>query len=120
MSSELKSYIVEYDSISKEIKRLSGIILELKRKKKKIDEKIVRKLDEKEEKGVKYKNELYLVNKKPGRKRKTKLERKSECELVLRKNGITNAERVFKELDEAMKGHKVEKSTLKKNAKKLK
>ena len=54
-----------------------------------------------------------MAEKKPGRKRKTKIEKKIDAEGVLRKYGISNTERAYNELIEAMKGHEIQKAKLK-------
>ena len=116
--SELKGNLTEYTSICAEIERLTKVIRGLKKRKTELEGKVVENLDKDNHKGVKYKGEIYRTKKKEGRKRKTKMEKQDDISDVLRKYGIHNTSIAVAEIEEAMKGHKVMKSTLAKPRKK--
>ena len=112
--SELKGNLVEYNSVCAEIDRLTLVTRKLKKRKAELELKVCDNLDRDNHKGVKYKGNVYKTKKTTRRERKTKMEKQDDVSAVLRKHGIHNTDSVVLELEEAMRGHKVVKSTLKK------
>ena len=98
----------ELQEINKEIKRLNEKKRTLNKRAKLLEENIIKFLESKEQHGVKYKNKAVLLeSKKKTRTKKTK-ERATDSISVLQKYGISNPEKVLKELLDARKGEKVD------------
>lgn len=101
----LKSSIQELDRVDKEITRLSGILKKLRSQKKNVEQNIIKFLQEKNQPGVKYKNNAIMVEQKEKRTRKKKTQKNQDIVNVLVSYGIHNPEEALKKILEANSGN---------------
>lgn len=113
MTSEITSVIGELKEITNEIKIRSLELSKLRRRKDELEEQVVKFLDEKDQPGVKYKGVAVIAEDKIKRLPKKKSQKEEECLAVLRHFGISNAEKIYNELLETMKGDEIPKKTIK-------
>jgi hypothetical protein len=104
--------MLELKSINTEIRRLDGNRKDLKAKASKVEKRIIEYLQEKNEKGVKTKdatgnNTGFILQTTQKTLNKTVTEKTKSSLEILRANGVSNAERVLKELEDGRKGNKI-------------
>jgi hypothetical protein len=100
----IPSKLKELESINQEIKRLNINKKKIMTRKKELEEFVIEYLEKNEQKGIRYKGTLIMTSEKTTRPRKKDLEKKSDCEKILKKYGITNCNTILGELNNAMKG----------------
>lgn len=109
----IKGYVNELNQLNAEIKRLQARTRLLRQKSKKVEEHIVKYLQEKDQPGVKYKGTAIVMENKPKRLLKKTKEREEDALEVLRSHGVENADKVLKEIMEARKGDSVNTTKIK-------
>jgi hypothetical protein len=107
MSSETIADVTELDEINRELKVLRDRSRVLSIRKKAIEKKLVKVLDERNEPGMKYRDITIIAEEKGKHAPIKKKERVSKGVHVLEKHGIRDAEKVLKELVTEMKGDKI-------------
>jgi hypothetical protein len=113
MSSEIIAAVTELKDLSQDIAIRAKEIKKLRDRKKELEEKICKFLEEKDQPGVKYKDTAIILEKnKYTRIPKKKAKKEEDCLAVLRHYGIGNAEKIFNELVETMKGDEVPKNAV--------
>jgi 3-mercaptopyruvate sulfurtransferase SseA len=113
MSSEIASMVNELQALTTEIKNRTKELFKLRARKDDLDQKILEFLDEKNLPGAKYKNIAVVSSDKSSRIRKKKTEKMEEAVSILRHHGISNGEKIFHEIQEALKGDQTSKKVLK-------
>jgi hypothetical protein len=108
MTTDIASYVTELKEISSEVKIRTLELNKLKGRKKTIEEKILKFLEEKDQPGVKYKGVAVIAEEKAKRKPKKKSQKIEDCISVLRGHNINNPERILKDIFETIKGDEVE------------
>lgn len=94
----IKSYLQELERLNVEIKRLSGVLKNLRKQAKQVETNIISYLNEHEQPGVKYNNKAIIIENKIKKKRKTKAQRDNDMMEVLRSYNIPNPEKAMKEI----------------------
>jgi hypothetical protein len=113
MSSEIISYVTELKEITTEVKNRSKELCKLRARKVELEKKICDFLTEKDQPGVKYKDVAIILEKnKYKRMPKKKAQKEEDCLNVLKHYGVSNAEKIFGELLETMKGDEVQKNAI--------
>ncbi len=113
MSSEMISWVTELKELSTEIKRRTRETAVLRKRKEELEEKIEKILVEKDQPGVKYKDVAVILDKnKIKRMPKKKAQKEEDGINVLKHYGIDNAEKIFNEVLETMKGEEVQKNAI--------
>jgi hypothetical protein len=112
MSSEITSIISELKEITNEIKIRALELSKLRKRKEELEEQVVKFLDEKDQPGVKYKGVAVIAEDKIRRLPKKKSQKEEDCLSVLRHYGIGNAEKIYNELLETMKGDEIPKKAI--------
>jgi hypothetical protein len=113
MSSEIASMINELQSLTTEIKTRNIELFKLRKRKDDLEEKVLEFLDEKNLPGAKYKGVAVVSTEKAARTRKKKADKTSEAISILSNYGISNGEKIFQEIQEALKGDQTTKKILK-------
>lgn len=113
MSELIASSIGELSQITKEIKTRSQELFKLRKRKDDLEEKIIQFLIEKDKPGVKYKNIAIVSEEKVKRERRKKADKKQSCMNIFGHYGISNGEKIFNEISEAIKGSETTKKVLK-------
>jgi hypothetical protein len=103
-SAQIASDMRELKNINKEIKRNGMILKQLRDRKKNIETNILKYLRQNEQSGVKYEDIVAVQKERKTRERKTQEEKKEDIVKLLENNGIRNADNLYKELLETMKG----------------
>ena len=111
--SDIPGLIIELKEITTELSNKSKEMSKLKNRKKQIEETLCKFFEEKKQPGVKYKGLAVIAEETKGRIRKKKAEKEDACISLLRNNNVHDAEKVYKDLVEKMKGEQVVKKTLK-------
>ena len=111
--SDVPGLILELKELTNEINHRTKELYKLRNRKKNIEETLCKFFDEKKQPGVKYKGVAVIAEDTKARVRKKKSEKEDDCIGVLRNFGVSNAEKVYKELVEKMKGEQVSKKKLK-------
>jgi len=104
--------MLELKSINTEIRRLDGSRKDLKTKAAKVEKRIIEYLQEKNEKGVKTKdatgnNTGFILQTTQKTLNKTVTEKTKSSLDILRGAGVSNPERVLKELEDGRRGNKI-------------
>jgi hypothetical protein len=107
MSTEIASIITELKEITNEIRNRSLELTKLRKRKTKLEEQLVKFLEEKKQPGIKYKGIAVIAEDKTKRVAKKKVEKFDDCVNVLRHYGVQNAEKICTELLESVKGNEV-------------
>ena len=111
--STIQSDMLELKSINTEIRRIDGNKKELKAKAAIVEKRIIDYLKEKDGvKGVKTKDASgadtgFLLQTAQKTLNKSEVEKKKIAIEILRANGVTNPEKILKELDDGRKGNKI-------------
>jgi hypothetical protein len=108
----IQNYIKELESLEEEIKRKNNEIKELKKQQNIVKELIISFLKEQEEKGVKYNDKVFILNKNLVRIRKKKDQKLESIKEVLQKNNIEITSNIINDIIESQKGYKEEKEKL--------
>ncbi len=111
--SDIPGLILELKELTNEITNRTKELFKLKNRKKQIEDTLCKFFDEKKQPGVKYKGVAVTAEETKARVRKKKSEKEDDCIGLLRNCGLNNAEKVYKELVEKMKGEQVSKKKLK-------
>ena len=113
MSNEMISWVTELKDLTAEIKRRTRETSVLRKRKDELEEKIEKILLEKDQPGVKYKDVAVILDKgKYERLPKKKAQKEEDGINVLKHYGIDNAEKIFNEVIETMKGDEVPKNAI--------
>ena len=99
--SSISADVNEYDNLEKEIKRLSIELRNLRKRKNKIGEQIIKYLNEKNQPGFKYNNMGIILETKQSRKQKPKKLSTEESIRILHEAGIRDADTILKKLKES-------------------
>ena len=111
--STIQSDMLELKSINTEIRRIDGNKKELKAKAAIVEKRIIDYLKEKDGvKGVKTKDASgadtgFLLQTAQKTLNKSEVEKKKSAIEILRANGVTNPDKILKELDDGRKGNKI-------------
>ena len=111
--STIQSDMLELKSINTEIRRIDGNKKELKAKAAIVEKRIIDYLKEKDGvKGVKTKDASgtdtgFLLQTAQKTLNKSEVEKKKSAIEILRANGVTNPEKILKELDDGRRGNKI-------------
>jgi uncharacterized protein YjaZ len=111
--SDIPGLIVELKELTNEIVNRTKDISKLKNRRKQIEETLSKFLKEKNQPGVKYKGVVIVEEESKTRLRKKKSDKEDDCISLLKNNNVNNAEKIYKELIEKMKGEHVLKTKLK-------
>uniref|UniRef100_A0A6C0EM10 Host-nuclease inhibitor protein n=1 Tax=viral metagenome TaxID=1070528 RepID=A0A6C0EM10_9ZZZZ len=109
----IKSDVLELESIRAELASLNIRRKKLKEKEREAETRIQDYLRSKQQTGVKYQGTAILVEEKEKRASKSNKIRDADAKCVLERYGITEPDRVLKELMEARKGEPIPNSKLK-------
>lgn len=101
----IKFKLKELENINKEIKRINDSKKKLLNRKKEIEDFILSYLEKNKQEALKYKGTIIRAREKTLRPRKKEVDKKNDCEKILRKYGISNSNQILEELKNAMKGH---------------
>ena len=110
---QLASDMKELKGLTTEIKRLNTQIKGLREREKTIKTNLLNYLKQSEQSGVKYESLVAIREEKSAREKKKLVEKKNDVLRVLETNGIVNAESLYSEIMETMKGKKEKVETLK-------
>ena len=114
--SSITGEINELNSIKHEIKRVSGLLRDLRTKQKNLEEKISKFINKQDKPGIKYKGNQFIPETKQVIDRKrSKKNKEQDARDVLEGYGISteNSETIVKEMLEAMRGERIETTSLK-------
>lgn len=109
----IQAKVDELNSIKKELDFIRRKTAPLRKRSKELEDEICHYMNEKEQKGLKYKNMAIIKEQKTVHAKKKKEEKLRESMSILRSYGINNPERVLKELSETQKGSPLERDKLK-------
>lgn len=111
--SDIPGLIVELKELTNEIINRTKDLTKLKNRKKQIEDTLTKFLKEKNQPGVKYRGVAVVEEEAKSRIRKKKSDKEDDCISLLKNNNVHNAEKIYKELLEKMKGEQVLKTKLK-------
>ncbi len=114
--SSITGEINELNSIKHEIKRVSGLLRDLRTKQKILEEKISKFINKQDKPGIKYKgNQFNPETKQVIDRKRSKKNKEQDARDVLEGYGISteNSETIVKEMLEAMRGERIETTALK-------
>lgn len=111
--SEIGAIILELKELNNEIKIRNEELKKLRQRKKEIEENLCKFFEEKKQPGIKYKGLAVVAEDKTARAKKKKAEKTQDCINVLKHYNIHNAEKIYNELLETMKGDEISKKTVK-------
>jgi hypothetical protein len=111
--SQMRGYMSELSSISEELKRLNAQRKKLLNRKKELEEQILKVLDKKQQRGVKYNGQEWQTTERKVRSRKKLSDQKQDGLAVLQKYGVQNGAIILEEVMKAMKNEAVSKTKLK-------
>ena len=108
----IQSDMLELKSINTEIRRIDGMKKDLKTKASTVEKRIIAYLQDKNEKGVKTKdlsgnNTGFVLQTTQKTLTKTVTEKNKSSLDILRLNGVSNPEKVLKELEDGRRGNKI-------------
>lgn len=103
MTIDIRYELKELNGIEKEIKNINENKRKLVKKKKEIEKKILKYLEDNSKPGIKYNGTAVIAREKILRPRKKTKDKTHDCQQILNKYGI-NSQKVLDELFEAMKG----------------
>ena len=103
----IKSYVNELKTLNVEIKRVSTHLRNLRKKSKEMEEHIELYLIEKDQPGLQHNGTAIIVESKPKRISKKKLEAEEDAIRILEYHGIDNPKSVLEEVLEARKGEQI-------------
>jgi len=109
----IKSYVNELNQINAEIKHVSCHLRTLRKKSKEVEENIIIYLRQKDQPGLKYNGTAILVESKPKRTAKKRVEMEEDSLRVLEDRGIDDPQAVLKEIMEARRGCETEQDRIK-------
>jgi hypothetical protein len=110
--SQIVSELNQLKEIDKELKRLSGLSRELKKKKTIIEGRVLAYLQKTKRDGVKTQDIVVLAKEKISRPTKPKEIKEQDVQAVLHRAGVQNTEQAYQEILEAMKGEELKKQAL--------
>lgn len=105
----MTSSVTELKSIKSEMARLAAQLAELRKRKKELDTVVTRFLDEKKQRGFKFKGTAVFTEEKTTTRMKNKGDREKSVTDMLRKMGVQDAERAFQEIQKCQKHEAVKK-----------
>ena len=111
--SDIPGMILELKELSNEISNRKKELSKLSSRKKQIEEILCKFFEEKNQPGVKYKGLAITTEDSKARIRKKKSDKEEDCISLLKQHNINNAEKLYKEMIEKMKGEEVYKKKLK-------
>lgn len=111
--SEIISCVTELKELDLEIKNIKISLSKLNKRKKELEKKVVDYLDKKDQPGLKYKDLTIISEEKDKHCRLKSKEKMEKGYCVLEKYGISNPEKVLKELMENMKGEAITEKKIK-------
>jgi len=103
-SLQIASDMRELKKINNEMKRYSNLLKQLRDRKKIIETNILKYLQTSQQTGIKLGDVVAVQKEKKTHERKTKDEKKDDIIRLLENNGIRNADGLYKELLDTMKG----------------
>ena len=109
----IKSYVNELNQINAEIKHISSHLRNLRKKSKEVEENIIMYLRQKEQPGLKYNGTAIIVESKPKRATKKKVEMERDTLRVLEEHGIEDPQSVLQEIIDARRGQETEQDKIK-------
>lgn len=104
---DTKSAISEFQSISKEIAIRTAELKKLRTRLAFLDKNISSYLEDKKLPGVKCNSISVQFDERKGRERKKKEDKKKDALAVLSQSGISNPERILKQINDAQRGQEV-------------
>jgi hypothetical protein len=110
---EIASLVSELKSLDTEIKTRAIELSKLRKRQESIKDQILNYLEEEKKPGLKHNGTIVMTEDKSTRLRKKKAEKAQDCINVLKHYGIHNADKIWKELQEVVKGDKTQKKILK-------
>ena len=110
--SQIVAELSQLKEIEKELKRLSGLSRELKKKKEVIETRVLTYLNKTKRDGVKTQDIMVLSKEKVSRPSKPKDEKEKDVQQILQRVGVRNTEQAYQEIMEAMKGEERRKQGL--------
>lgn len=110
--SQIASELNQLRNVNKEIKRVSGILKELREKKTTIEERVLNYLQKTNRTGAKTLDMVVETKERVKRPTKSKEEKHQDVTEVLRSAGIRDAENTYQAIVEAMKGEETRKQAL--------
>jgi hypothetical protein len=113
MSSEIIAYMKELKNIQGEIKRVNEHIKKVRERKSLIESRILAYLEKVDEPGIMYEDITVLRHQKTQRQKKPTAMKRDNVIQLLENNGVHNAERIYNEITETMKGEAESVPTLK-------
>ena len=111
--SDIPGLIIELKELANEITNRTKDLTKLKNRKKQIEDTLSKFLKERNQPGIKYRGVTVIEEEAKSRIRKKKSDKEDDCVSLLRNNNVHNAEKIYKELVEKMKGEQVLKKKLK-------
>jgi hypothetical protein len=111
--SNIPGLIIEIKELTNEITNRTKELTKLKNRKKQIEETLCKFFEEKKQPGVKYKGVAVIAEDVKARARKKKSEKEDDCIGLLKNYNVRDAEKIYKELVEKMKGEQISKKKLK-------
>jgi hypothetical protein len=113
MSTEIIGYMRELKNIYAETKRINNHLKTIRERRQQVENRILAYLEEVDEPGIMYEDITVLRHKKVQRQRKPVAMKRENIIQLLENKGVHNADRVFNEIQETMKGDAEEVPTLK-------
>jgi regulator of sigma D len=110
---DIPGLILELKELTNEIATRSKELTKLRKRKAKIDEQLCKFFDEKKQPGVKYKGVAVIAEDTKATVRKKKSEKEDACISLLKNYNVRDAEKIYKELVDKMKGETVSKKKIK-------
>lgn len=111
--SDIPGLILELKELTNEINNRTKELTKLRNRKKQIEENLCKFFEEKQQPGVKYKGVAVIAEETKARVRKKKSDKEDDCISLLKNYNVRDAEKIYKELLEKMKGEEVSKKKLK-------
>lgn len=113
MSGEIIGYMRELKNIHSEIKRLNTSLKNIRERRQLVENRILNYLEEVDEPGIMYEDITVLRHKKLQRQRKPTAMKREDVIHLLENNGIANADKVFNDIQERLRGEAESVPTLK-------
>lgn len=111
--SDIPGLILELNELTNEIHNRNKELTKLRNRKKQIEENLCKFFEEKQQPGVKYKGVAVIAEDTKTRIRKKKSDKEDDCISLLKNYNVRDAEKIYKEILEKMKGEQVSKKKLK-------
>jgi citrate lyase alpha subunit len=113
MSQDIASMMTELKTLVVEIKNRQVELAKFRKRKEVVEKSILNFLEEKEQPGVKYNGTTVVAQEKIKRTRKKKDEKIQDCINVLAHYNISNGDKIYNEIMEAIKGEEIQSKILK-------